>query len=256
MRLIDTHAHLQFDDYDADRAEVFSRARAAGVERMLIVGTDLLTNRQALELVASQPGLYAAVGWHPHDAKDWTSEAWADLARQAQDSRVVAIGEVGLDYFKNFSPADRQKAVFREAVRLAHAVGKPLIVHSRDAHADVMEILREEGGAGTPGVMHCFSAGGDVAQNAMDLGFFISFSAVITYPKNSALRDTASRIPADRLLAETDCPFLSPQSRRGKRNEPAAVGEVIRCLAEVRKTTEEEIANLVWANAERLFHLS
>jgi TatD DNase family protein len=255
MRLIDTHAHIQLSNYDGDRPEVLSRAREAGVERILIVGTDPTTNEQALDLVGSQPGLFATVGWHPHDAKDWTLEAWASLRRQAEDTRVVAIGEVGLDYFKNFSPADQQKKVFREAVRLSLEVGKPLVVHSRDAHGDALEILRDEGGKEIQGVMHCFSADAPTARSAMDTGFYISFSAVITYPKNSALREVAAQIPADRLLAETDCPFLPPQSKRGQRNEPSAVGEVVQWLAEIRKTPKERLAEQIWENAERLFRL-
>ena len=255
MRLIDTHAHLQLEDYDKDREEVLSRSRALGIERMVIVGTDPATNEQALEFSHSRPGLFPTVGWHPHDAKDWTPGAWERLARQAENPRVVAIGEVGLDYFKNFSPVEQQKTVFREAIRLARRLGKPLIVHSRDAHRDVIALLGEEGGGNAQGVMHCFSADWDTAKTSLEIGFYISFSAVITYPKNDALREVAGKVPADRLLAETDCPFLPPHGKRGQRNEPSAVSEVVQCLARARNNSEEETAEQIWGNAERLFRL-
>jgi len=223
---------------------------------MLIVGTDPATNRQALELTQSQPGFYPTVGWHPHDAKDWTQEGWTALCAQAEDPRVVAVGEVGLDYFKNFSPVDEQKNVFSESIRLARRIRKPLVVHSRDAHEDVLTLLREEGGREVAGLMHCFSADQTIAEAALDIGFYISFSAVLTYPKNTVLREIAVSIPADRVLVETDCPFLPPQDRRGQRNEPSAVKQVVSLLSQLRKTSPEQMAEQIWENAQRLFKLS
>lgn len=255
MRFFDTHTHLQFKDYDNDREEVLSRARAAGVERMLVVGTDLETSRQALELVGSQNDLVASVGWHPHDAQDWSESAWKELSRLGREPKVVAVGEVGLDYFRNLSPPDRQREVFRKAIHLARDLGKPLIVHSREAHADVLAHLREEGGKEVRGVMHCFSGDQAVAEAALDLGFYISFAAVITYPKNDSLRSIAAKVPKDRILVETDSPFLPPQDRRGKRNEPLAVCQVAETVAQARGMNYALLTEQIWENGTRLFEL-
>lgn len=243
------------DAYDADRETVLEQCRKDGVERMIIVGTDPQMNRQALAFCDGRPGLFPTVGWHPHDAKDWTPDAWKPESEKAGDPRVVAVGEVGLDYFKNFSPPDQQKRVFSEAIRLARELKKPLVVHSREAHADVLELLKTEGRGEVTGVMHCFSAETPVARQALDIGFYISFSAVITYPKNNALRETARSVPADRLLVETDSPFLPPQDRRGQRNEPCAVRRVVETLAQTRGVSPEDLAGTVWDNASRLFRL-
>lgn len=255
LRFIDTHAHLFFEDFDKDREAVLARAQRAGVQRLLIVGTDLLTSKQALALAARQSGFYPTAGWHPHEAKNWTASTWQDFILLANDPAIVAIGEVGLDYFRNLSSKEEQMRVFAKAIELAAALKKPLIVHSREAHEDVLRLLKEAGRGAVNGVLHCFSADWAVAQRALEMGFFISFSGVVTYPKNTHLRDIVKNLPAGALLAETDCPFLPPQNHRGRRNEPAHVRYVFEAIAQSRGETLDAVCEQIWQNAGKLFRL-
>lgn len=256
MRLIDTHTHIQMEHFENDRSEVIARAQAVGLERMLVVGCDPKSNRLALALTEAEEGLYPTIGWHPHDAKDWNQRQWEEVSRLAAEPRVVAVGEVGLDFFRNLSPQKDQEKLFRKAIQLARELAKPLIVHSRDSQEKVLQLLQEEGKGEVTGVMHCFSADRKIADRSLEIGFYISFAATLTYPKNDDLRIVATSVPADRLLVETDSPYLPPQNARGKRNEPAAVVKVVETLAQLRKIDSEELAQQIWQNAERLFRLA
>lgn len=252
--ITDTHAHLYGKSFDDDRREVLARARAAGVERMIVVGTDLETSRAAFALCAGERGLHPTAGIHPHDAAGVDDDARLAIRELCSRAECVAVGETGLDYFKGFSPPAAQRESFRWHLELARELGKPVIVHSRDAHADTLELLREV--EGVRGVMHCYTMGPDELPAYLDLGMTISVSGVVTYPKNDANREAARRVPEDRLVVETDCPYLAPQGHRGQRNEPAFVARVLAEVARVRSCALETLAERTSANAARLFGLA
>ena len=261
--LTDTHAHVFWKSFDADRDEVMKRARAAGVERLVLVGTELESSRQAFELAARAaaepdwPRVHPTAGIHPHDAAREADAVAADrraIAELCRRPECVAVGETGLDFFKEYSPRADQEASFRWHLELARATRKPVVIHCRDAHERTVALLAEAAAAGpVAGVMHCYTMGPDELAPYLELGLYISFSGVVTYPKNEANREAARAVPADRLLVETDCPFLAPQGRRGKRNEPAHVAEVLRRVAAVRDVEPDELAQRTSANATRLF---
>ncbi|MBI4430696.1 MAG: TatD family hydrolase [Candidatus Omnitrophica bacterium] len=256
MTLVDTHVHFHFPDFDADRHETIERARQAGITRFINVGTNLETSVASLHLAEEEKGFSAGAGFHPHDAARFSEvdlPQWENLARH---QKIVAIGEVGLDYFRNLSPHPAQELVFRHACRIARAVDKPLILHVRDAFPDIFRVLSEEFQKGWKGVFHCFSGDVPAMKQAVAFGFHISFSAILTYKRNDELRLAAREVPSDRILLETDAPFLPPQSQRGKRNESAFMLETARCLAEVRGVTPEDIACLTTENAANLFGLA
>jgi TatD DNase family protein len=254
-RLVDTHCHIAMDDFTPDLEEVLERARIAGVERMLVVGSDERGGEEALDLVRRYPGagLYAAAGIHPHDSAAVNGRIPDATRERARERCVVAVGETGLDYFYDHSPRDVQRDLFALHIALSREIGKPLVVHVRDAYQDALDILRAEKASDVGGVIHCFSGEREHAAAALEMGFFISFAGPLTYPKNSSLRDTAALVPQDMVLCETDSPYLSPQPRRGKRNEPANVRHVYETLAAVRKTPLDVLAEAVRMNAERLF---
>lgn len=251
--ITDTHAHVFWKDYEADLEEVLARARAAGVERLVVVGTDLSSSRRCFELCEGREGLYPTAGLHPHEASSASPELFAELEALCRDPRCVAVGETGLDHFKEFSPRERQRMSFRWHIDLARRIEKPLVVHCRDAHRDTVELLAEA--PGVRGVMHCYTMGPDELPPYLEMGFYISFSGVLTYPKNEANRAAARAVPEERLLVETDCPFLAPEGSRGKRNEPALVRRVLETLASVRGVPLERLAAATSANAAELFGL-
>ena len=251
--ITDTHAHVFWNSFDSDRDEVLARAKAAGVARILMVGTDVATSLACFELCAGRPGLFPTAGIHPHDADDVDDAARAEIARLCAAPECVAVGETGLDYFKGFSDAERQRANFRWHLELASRLDKPVIVHSRDAHEDTVNLIREF--PGVRGVMHCYTMGADELPPYLDAGFMISFSGVVTYPRNEENRAAARIVPEERLLVETDCPFLAPQEHRGKRNEPAFVKDTLEHVARVRGVDAEALARATSANAARLFGL-
>lgn len=251
--ITDTHAHLFWRDFDEDRGEVLARARAAGVERMVIVGTDLETSRASFALCADEPGLFATAGVHPHDADAASPENLAAIEELCRREDCVAVGETGLDYFKEYAPKQEQRRAFRWHLDLARRLDKPVIVHCRDAHRDTSELIDEA--SGVRGVMHCYTMGTGELEPYLERGFYISFSGVVTFPRNEANRAAAREVPLDRLLIETDCPFLAPQGKRGGRNEPAYVRLVLEHVAEVRGTTPEALAEATSRNAARLFGL-
>lgn len=251
--ITDTHAHLFWKSFDEDRAEVLERARAAGVTRILIVGTDVPTSKASFAMCADEPHLFPTAGIHPHDAEEVSDEDRELIAELCRRPECVAVGETGLDYFKEFSPRERQRASFRWHLELARELDKPVIVHCRDAHEDTVALIAEV--PGVRGVMHCYTMGETELAPYLNAGFYISFSGVVTYPKNDENRAAARAVPEDRILVETDCPFLAPQGKRGKRNEPAHVALTLARVAEERGVEIEELARITSANAARLFGL-
>ena len=251
LSLVDSHCHLDDAQFDADRDEAIARARAAGVGTMLAIGTgngppDL---EAGIRLAEGYEGFYATVGVHPHDAAKAGEEIFVRLGDLAMHPKVVAIGEIGLDYHYDFSPREVQRRVFARQMELASAAGKPVSIHTREAWEDTLDILRAHGNAG--GIFHCFTGGARQAEQALALGFHLAFGGVVTFPKAESVREAARIAPDDRLLIETDCPYLAPAPYRGKRNEPAFLPEVARRLAEVRGTTMESVAELTSANFAR-----
>ncbi len=251
--LVDTHCHLHFPEFDVDRDAVLSRAVAAGVGHCVTIGTDLETSRRGVELARRTPGVSATVGWHPHDAAGWSDEAVPALEALSADSAVVAIGEVGLDYFRDLSPRPRQQEVFRQMIRLARRRRLPLVLHGREAHGDLLAILTEEWPAPLRGVMHCFSGDAALVRRCVEMGLFISFASNLLYKSSGILREAARVVPDDRLLVETDAPFLPLPDRRGERNEPSAVRAVAEGLAALRGVTVEEMGACTTRNAAALF---
>jgi TatD DNase family protein len=252
MALVDTHCHLDNEQFDPDREAVIERAGAAGVERMMAIGTgdgppDL---EAAIRLAEKYPFIYATIGVHPHDAAKATEETFDKLRELARHPKVLAVGEIGLDYHYDFSPRDVQRQVFERQLAIAKQAGKPIVIHTREAWADTMEVFRANWRG--EGIMHCFTGDAAQAREALDLGFYLSFGGVLTFPKAEALREAARVAPADRILLETDCPYLAPVPHRGKRNEPAFIAQTARRLAEVRAATQEEIAGATSGNFERL----
>ncbi len=257
--LIDSHAHLDDARYDGDRDAVIARAREAGVEIFITIGCDLATSRSAVALAERYPFVYATVGVHPHEVKHIGDDWYEELRRLAQHPKVVGYGEIGLDYHYNYSPPKLQRERFREQVGIAKDLGLPLSIHSREAQEDTIAILREEKAGTVGGVFHCFTGDAWLAKDALDLGFYLSFSGVLTFQNASMLRDIAKTVPMDRLLVETDCPYLTPAPHRGKRNEPSFVTLVAEKLAEVRTESEaldvEQVGRITADNTRRLFKI-
>jgi len=257
MPLFDSHAHLHVPDYAQDLDAVLDRARAAGVRGMVTIGTDRETNHAVVEMARRLPDVWATVGIHPHDAAGATDADFDEMERLARtEPKVVALGEMGLDFFRNLSPPGIQDAVFRRQIRLARAVGKPLVIHCRDAHKDTLGVLAEEGAREIGGVMHCFSGDVEIARRCLDLGLFISLAGPVTYKNARALPEVARFVPEERLVVETDCPYLPPTPHRGKRNEPAYVKLTADFVAGLRGADPEGLGHALTANAARLFRLT
>ncbi|MBD3184232.1 YchF/TatD family DNA exonuclease [Candidatus Poribacteria bacterium] len=250
--LVDTHAHLQMKDYKKDLDEVIKRASSYGVDNIINASFDLPSSRKAIELTEKYDNIFASVGIHPHDAKMLNDEALAELRRMAENPKVVAIGETGLDYYRDLSPRPVQKKAFEKHIQMALEMDMPIIIHNRDAHKDTLEMLDTYSDS-LKGVMHCFSGDVDFADKCIKLGLYVSFAGPVTYPKSDELRRVAAFVPEDSFFLETDCPFLAPQFRRGKRNEPAYVKSIAQKVAEVRRMSFEEVAKIATQNAESLF---
>src|SRR5579863_6143359 len=258
MNLIDSHAHVDVPDFDADRGAMFERARAAGVGTLLAIGNgpEIEKLGAAIPYAEAHDWIYAAAGIHPHEARHATDAHYAELDRLARNPRLIAWGEIGLDYHYDHSPREVQAAVFRHQLAQARAAQRPVIIHCREAWPDCLEILEQDWqSSGLGGIFHCFTGTLDEARRGMDMGFMISFAGNVTYPKMQHLRDVSGQIPLERLLTETDSPFLPPQGKRGKRNEPAFVVQVAETLASVRDLPTEEIAATAAANFRRFFRL-
>jgi TatD DNase family protein len=255
LRLADTHAHLDLPEIAPDRDAVLGRAREAGVKLIINVGIDLENSRQVLATARKYPGLRAAIGIHPHGAasvKDADLEALTPLAA---DPLVVAVGEIGLDFYRRRAPEETQKYSFRKQLEWAGVLQKIVVIHTREATAATLKILQDARSLLRGGVMHCFAGSWLEARSFLDLGFYLSFAGPLTYPKAGALREVASQVPLDRILLETDCPYLTPQPWRGQRNEPAYVAATARQLAEIRGLSLEEVARATWENSLRAFGL-
>jgi len=253
--LVDSHCHLDFPDFQAERDDVVARARQAGVGLMLTICTHVSRFAQVHDAAMAYDNVYCTLGIHPHHAaEEWDHSDTATLVELARRPKVVGIGETGLDYFYDKSPRDQQQESFRRHLRACLETGLPVIVHTRDAEADTMRILKEEGAGGRlKGVLHCFSSSRQLAEEALEFGFHISFSGILTFKKSEELRETARMVPMERLLVETDAPYLAPVPMRGKRNEPAFVAHTARHLAAVKGVTVEEMAAVSTANFLRLF---
>ncbi|MFZ5775311.1 MAG: TatD family hydrolase [Thermodesulfobacteriota bacterium] len=255
VTLIDTHCHLDMDDYAGDLAAVLAEARQAGVAEIITVGIDLASSRRAVALADEHEGVFATVGVHPHHVEELNEAGYAALRRLAEAPRVVAYGEIGLDYVKQYAPQPLQREHFRRQVLLGKELGLPLVIHDREAHDVVMTILEEAGPFPAGGVMHCFSGDTKLARRVLDLGFFVSIPGVVTFKTAEAMREVARMVPLDWLLLETDGPFLAPVPMRGKRNHPALMVHTARLVAQVRGISLDELATATTANAKRLFRL-
>jgi TatD DNase family protein len=258
MELVDSHAHIDFPQFRDDRDAMLERARAAGVSALLAIGTGPGPEKldSALPYADQYDWIYASVGIHPHEAKQVTPQHLEELAKLAKHPKVIAWGEIGLDYFYDHSPRDIQHQVFRDQMALAHDAKLPIIIHCRDAWPDCLAVIEEVWRpTGIGGILHCFTGTIQEARRGLDAGFMISFAGNSTYPKTQHIRDVAKEVPLDCILIETDSPFLAPQLYRGKRNEPAYVAEVARTLANVRNLSPEELAASTAANFRRFFHL-
>lgn len=255
VELVDSHAHLNHADYDDDRAEVLGRARCEGVVAIVNVGYDLASSARAVEMARWEPDCYAAVGIHPHDATDVDEAALAQLGEWLTEPGVVAVGETGLDFYRDLAPRAAQLTAFRRCLALARERDVPVVLHDRDAHAETLEVLRRDGVPAAGGVMHCFSGDTEMASACVGLGLHVGVTGVITFGKSESLRAAARAVPSERLLIETDCPWLAPEPRRGRRNEPAFVRHVLSALAGALGRPPEDVAEVTSANARRLFRL-
>ena len=252
--LVDSHCHLDFSDFASELDAVVDRARGAGIGRIVTISTRVKRHDQVLSIARRYDDIFCSIGTHPHNAKDELDITTSDLVSRSRDPKVVAIGEAGLDYHYDKSPRDAQEQGFRAHIAAARETGLPLVIHSRDADEDMARILEEESGKGAfPAVLHCFTGGRDLAMRAIALGHYVSFTGILTFKNSQALRDIAAELPADRILVETDAPYLAPGPHRGKRNEPAYVTETAKVLAETRGVSQAEIANQTTDNFFRLF---
>jgi TatD DNase family protein len=252
--LVDSHCHLDFADFDADRTALLERARAAGVKTMVTISTRIKKFPQVVAIAESDPDIWCSVGTHPHNAHEEPDTSVADLVALAQHPKCVAIGEAGLDYHYDKSPRDVAGRVFRTHIAAARETGLPLVIHARDSDDDMIAILREEMGKGAfPAVLHCFSSGPELARVGVELGLIVSFSGILTFKNSEEIRAIAHDVPMDRLLVETDAPYLAPPPYRGKRNEPAYVAETAKVLASVKGVSPAEMARVTTDNFFRVF---
>lgn len=252
--LVDSHCHLDFPDFAEERDAIVARALQAGVKRMVTISTRVRRFEQVLAVAEAYPEVFCSIGTHPHNAAEELDVTTDELISLSRHPKVVAIGEAGLDYFYDHAPRDAQAKGLRTHIAAARATGLPLVIHSRDADEDMASILSDETGKGAfPFILHCFSSGAALAETGVALGGYVSFSGILTFKKSEALRDIARTVPLDRLLVETDAPYLAPMPHRGKRNEPSFVVETARVLAETLGLSEARIAEATTENVFRLF---
>ncbi|WP_071458799.1 TatD family hydrolase [Bacillus massilinigeriensis] len=254
--LFDTHVHLNADQFHEDLTEVIDRARDEGIEYMVVVGFDRPTIKKAISLAEEYDFLYASVGWHPVDAVDMKEEDLEWLRELSAHPKVVALGEMGLDYYWDKSPKEIQQEVFRKQIRLAKEVGLPIIIHNREATSDIVEILREEKASEVGGIMHCFSGSPETAVQCLEMNFYISLGGPVTFKNAKKPKEVAEIVPLDKLLIETDCPYLAPHPYRGKRNEPAYVKLVAEQIAQIKGLSFEEVAEETTRNAKKVFGIN
>ncbi|MFJ7832386.1 TatD family hydrolase [Peribacillus sp. NPDC046944] len=254
--LFDTHVHVNAEQFNEDLEEVIERAQEAGVKNMVVVGFDRPTITRAMELVEIYEFMFAAIGWHPVDAIDMIEEDLQWIEELSAHPKVVAIGEMGLDYHWDKSPKEIQKEVFRKQIRLAKKVKLPIIIHNREATADIVSILKEEGASEVGGIMHCFSGSAETALECIDMNFYISLGGPVTFKNAKKPKEVAAAVPLDRLLIETDCPYLAPHPFRGKRNEPSYVKLVAEQIADIKQLSVEEVSQATTSNAKKLFGIN
>jgi len=255
MMLIDSHAHLEMPDFKKDLEVVIQRAKESGVEYIFTVGTEKKDWRRALEIANSHPTIYAILGVHPHNAKEIDDQTYPMLRELCRDKKVRALGEMGLDFFRNLSPRDTQLKRFREQIGVARELVLPIVVHDREAHRETLEILKSENAEECGGIIHCFSGDYEMAKICMDMGFYISIPGSITFKNAESFREIVKRIPLESLLVETDAPFLTPEPFRGKRNESGYVRYTAQRLAEIKKVSFEKVAEVTTENALRVYRL-
>jgi TatD DNase family protein len=255
--LIDSHAHIQGKEYAGEVEAVIARAREAGIDKIIAVGGagELSSNHDAVALANSYDNVYATVGMHPHDAKDVGPEELISLRDLTVHPKVIAVGETGLDYYYSHSPREVQRRVFADFIQLARETGLPLVVHERDAAQDAVQLLRSEGNGDLGGVLHCFTGNYEAARAYLDLGFYLSFTGIITFKNAEPLRDVVRRVPLEKMLIETDSPYLTPVPHRGKRNEPAYVRLVAEAMAKIKAVSLEEVAQITTDNVGNLFKI-
>ena len=255
MELIDSHAHIQGKEFAGEADALIARAGEAGVEKIIAVGGagDMSSNTEAVALAQSFPNVYATVGMHPHDAKDVGDDVLRAIRELTSHSKVIAVGETGLDYYYNHSPHDVQRRVFIQFIHIARETALPIVVHERDAAHDAVEMLRTEGGGKLRGVIHCFTGTYEAAREYLDLGFYLSFTGIITFKNAEPLREVVRKVPLQRMFVETDSPYLTPVPHRGKRNEPAYVRFVADMVAKIKTVSLEEVARTTTCNVRELF---
>ena len=249
--LIDSHAHLEMKEFDSDRPDVIERAGNAGVDAIVTVGTNLRLSRRALSIARQYKNIYATVGIHPHDVAKADEKTLDELKILAEDLRVVAYGEIGLDYYRNISPREKQKEMFGRQLSLALELKLPVVIHDREAHEDALNMVRDSGVR--RGVFHCFSGDDVMARQCVDLGFYISVPGVVTFDKSTVLHEVVRQVPLDAILLETDCPYLAPVPFRGKRNEPSYIVYTAKKVAAIKRMKWEEVAQAAAQNARKLF---
>jgi TatD DNase family protein len=254
--LIDTHAHLDFPNYDKDRDIVIRRAFDEGLSAIVTVGFDLNSSKKAIDITETYENIYAIIGVHPHEAKMVTKATLDEIKKLSQNKKVVGIGETGLDFYRNLSPKDRQFRVFSDFLHLSGETGIPVVIHDRDANREVIETLKSHEGSFTPGIIHCFSGDWNHAKTCMDMGFFISISGVVTFPKARTLHEVVKKLPWDKILFETDAPFLTPVPYRGKRNEPSYVKYTATECAKLRGEDPEELMDAAARNSMKIFGIA
>lgn len=254
--LIDTHCHLDFKDFEGDRDEVIDRAKAAGVGALINIGSSIKGSRRSVELARKYDIVYATLGVHPHEASSVTDKVIEDFKALARDKRIVGIGEVGLDYYRKVSPENEQVSAFKKFIRLAKDLSLPLVIHSRQAGREVLDILKKENRLEVNGVMHCFSGDKEFLKECLDMGLHVSFTCNLTFKNAKSLKEVAKAMPVERLLLETDAPFLAPQEFRGKRNEPAYLKYLVEEWSQILGLSKSDIERITTHNANRLFKLN
>jgi TatD DNase family protein len=252
--LVDSHAHLQWASFDKDREDVIKRAREAGVEQIVNIGFDIGGSRRAVELAEKHEGLYATVGIHPHNASQLNQEVLNELRKLSQKRKVVAIGEIGLDYYRNLSPRETQKKAFEAQLVLAEELRLPVVIHDREAHAEIWEMLSKFKGK-VYGIMHCFSGSRETAEQYIESNFYVSLAGPVTFPNSYRLHEIVKCIDLKKLLLETDSPWLAPQDMRGRRNEPAFLTFIAKKIAELKEIPLSEVVEATTENAKKVFQM-
>lgn len=254
MRLIDTHAHLDFDDYNLDREEVFNRARKIGIEKIVNIGADLEGSRRAVKLAEKYDHVYATVGIHPHEADTVNQESLAEIIKLASSPKVKAIGECGLDFYYDNSPREIQKAAFKKQLNLGLELELPVVVHSREAAAETLEIINQTGDFAENLIFHCYAYGAEEIEGIIERDYYVAFGGLITFKNAQPIRDALKKMPLDRILLETDAPYLTPAPHRGKRNEPAYLEHIVKKAAEIKGISVEKMGEITTENAERIYN--